>query len=134
MNALLSESPDDRTPDRDHRFSCRRRIRGTMYVWGSQGITSNLHFASPLILYLRNDAYGESITISTVQADGTSTNLGTLDAGEYVSIPIQDISGVSVTCNLESTVSCVLSGDPGERRFLNVEPEHLASIRRPSTF
>src|SRR5262245_24485823 len=98
MNASPNEPFEDRTPDRDYRFSCRRRIRGTIYVWGNQGglqgIASDLHFTSPLILYLRNDIYGETITIDTVHSDGTSTSIGTLGAGGYISVEIQDMCGV----------------------------------------
>jgi hypothetical protein len=139
MNALPNEPFEDRTPDRGHRFSCRRRVRGTTYVWGNQGGAQgisggDLHFTSPLILYLRNDIYGETITIETVHADGTSTTIGTLDAGGYISVEIQDMCGVSVSCNLESTVSCVLSGDPGERRFMDVQTEYASTGRGTSTF
>ena len=137
MNSVPIGSQDGRTPDQEHRFSYRRRIRGTAtptYVWGSEGITSDLTFSSPLILYLRNDVFGESITISTEKADGTSTILGTLGAGEYLAIPIQDIRGVSATCDLESTVTYILSGDLGERRFVAIEPDDMISKPHPSAF
>jgi hypothetical protein len=124
----------DRTADAARRFGCRRRIRGTMYIWGSQGITQDLQFPSPLILYLRNDAFGEPVTIRTEKADGTGTTLGTLQAGEYLALPVQDIRGVSVSCDLESTVSYMLSGDPGELCFITGETDHPASRPGPSDF
>jgi hypothetical protein len=94
-----------------------------MYIWGSAGITSDLHFPAPLILYLRNDAFGEPVTIRTETADGTSTTIGTLDAGEYLAVPIQDIRGVAATCALESTLSYILSGDRSEPCFMTREPD-----------
>ena len=134
MGHFLDESRHSLTPDQEYRFSCRRRIRGTMYVWGSREITNDLHFETPPILYLRNDVYGEPITIRTERADGTSNIIGTLDAGAYFSIPIQDIRAVSVTCDLESTVTCALSGDPGERRFVDARPSHVVSGPRSSAY
>jgi hypothetical protein len=133
MNGMPVTSQTGRTPDPERRFGYRRRIRGTMYIWGSAGITSNLHFPSPLILYLRNDVFGEPVTISTETADGSSTTIGTLGAGEYLSIPIQDIRGISATCDLESTVSCMLSGDHGEC-FVALEPNRMDPDQRPNSF
>jgi hypothetical protein len=127
MYSAPSSTQSGRTPDPERRFSHRRRIRGTMYIWGSRGITENLHFRAPLILYLRNDLFGEPITIHTEKANGKRATLGTLEAGEYLSIPIQDIRGVSVTCDLESTVSYILSGDPNGLCCMGLEPEHMIS-------
>src|SRR5580700_1686761 len=52
--------------------------------------------------------FGEAITIGTKVASGTQTNLGTLQPGETVSVPVQGLSGVFATCALESTVSCLI--------------------------
>ena len=84
------------------------RVRGTMFLWGSAGLTQNVPFAKPLILHLRNDLFGEAITVGTQVASGTQTTLGTLQPGEFVSIPLQDISGVFATCSLESKVACLI--------------------------
>jgi hypothetical protein len=127
MYSVSSTTQSGRTPDPERRFSHRRRIRGTMYIWGSRGITKNLHFKSPLILYLRNDRFGEPITIHSEKANGSRTTLGTLEAGEYLSIPVQNIRGVSVTCDLESTVSYTLSGDPNGLYCMALEPDRLVS-------
>ena len=79
-----------------------------MFLWGSAGITTNISFAKPLLLHLRNDRFGEPITIGTRVAAGTQTGLGTLQPGECISIPLQGVSGVFATCALESTVACVV--------------------------
>jgi hypothetical protein len=121
-----SSTQSGRTPDPECRFGHRRRIRGTMYLWGSQGITTDLHFQSPLVLYLRNDVFGEPITIHSEKANGTSTTY-TLEAGGYLSIPVQDIRGVSARCDLESTVSYMLSGDPNGLCCMALEPDHMVS-------
>jgi hypothetical protein len=117
MYRVPSEPRDGHTPDQLRRFSGRRRIRGGMYIWGSQGVTADMHFQTPLVLHIRNDVFGEQITVSTEKADGTRTVIGALEAGENLSISIQDIRGIYASCRLESTVSCVISGDPSEFYF-----------------
>jgi len=89
------------------------RVRGLsppIFLWGSAGVTQNITFDKPLILHLRNDLFGEVISFGTQVAFGTQTPYGTLGPGECVSIPLQDISGVFATCELESTVACLIKG------------------------
>ena len=88
------------------------RVRGTArptYLWGSAGITAIMPFDRSLILHIRNDVFGEQITVGT-RAGATQTTLGTLDPGECISIPLQNISGVFATCALNSTVACLVKG------------------------
>jgi hypothetical protein len=84
------------------------RVRGTMYLWGSAGITGDLTFPKPLLLHIRNDVFGEPVTFGTQAASGTPKTLGTLQPGECASIQIQTMTGVFATCALESVVACVL--------------------------
>jgi hypothetical protein len=84
------------------------RVRGTKFLWGSAGLNKNLGFARELVLHVRNDLFGEPITVGTRVASGAQTALGTLQPGECASIPVHDISGVYATCALESVVSCIL--------------------------
>ena len=42
------------------------RVRGTTYLWGSAGITHDLTYHAPLILYIRNSLHGEVITLGPV--------------------------------------------------------------------
>lgn len=88
------------------------RVRGTqIYLWGSAGVTENITFPKPLLLHIRNDIFGEKIAFGTQVASGAQTPLGTLLAGECVSIPLQGISGVFATwftSGLESTVACLI--------------------------
>lgn len=86
------------------------RVRATMYLWGSAGLTQNLTFDKPLLLHVHNDVHGEQISLGTQVAGGTQTALGTLQPGECVSIPMQGLSGVFATCALESTVTCLIKG------------------------
>jgi hypothetical protein len=98
------------------RPSYKVRVRETpIYLWGSAGVTENLTFTKPLILHIHNDVFGEPITFGTQVASGTQTPYGSLQPGECVSIPLQDISGVFAACPstpstlvLESTVSCLI--------------------------
>jgi hypothetical protein len=84
------------------------KVRGTMYLWGSAGVTRNIKFDKPILLHIRNDLFGEVVTFGTQVASGTQTTIGTLQPGECLSIPVQDISGVFATCALESNVCCLI--------------------------
>jgi hypothetical protein len=84
------------------------QVRGKKYLWGSAGISHNISLSRPLLLHVRNDLFGEQISLGTQVAGGADTVLGTLDPGECVSIPMQDISGVFASCDLESTVACMI--------------------------
>lgn len=84
------------------------RVRGTSYVWGSAGITRNASFAQAPILHLRNDTFGEEVTIAVRHADGTELPYGSLQAGECLSIGIEGITGVLANCAADSTISCLI--------------------------
>lgn len=84
------------------------KVRGTMHLWGSEGITGNIIFEKPLLLHIHNDLFGEVITFGTHKAKGAKENIGTLQPGEFVSIPLNDISGVFASCEQESTVCCLI--------------------------
>ena len=89
-----------------HEF--RRRVRGTIYLWGSSGLTQDVHFARTPVLHIHNDLHGEQITVGTQTSGGGKSTLGTIDPGECLSVSIQNISGVYATCTLESNVLCRL--------------------------
>jgi hypothetical protein len=108
MRAAQIASPLTDVYDRWNNPSYEIRVRGTMYLWGSAGVSKNLKFDKPLLLHIRNDVFGEVVTVGTQVASGTQTTLGTLQPGECVSIPVQDISGVFASCTLESVVGCVI--------------------------
>ncbi len=84
------------------------RVRGTIFLWGSAGLTQNMTFKSEPVLHLRNDTFGEAISFGTRLANGTQTTLGSLQPGECVSVPLEGISGVFATCTAESSVCCVI--------------------------
>lgn len=100
------------------RPSYERRVRGKQktptYLWGSEGITKNLSSNTPLVLHIRNETFGEEITLET-KAGGTSTSYGTLQPAECISIPLQNLSGVSAfpgtvkAPGTESVVVCVIT-------------------------
>ena len=74
------------------------KVRGLTYLWGSAGISTDITFERPFILHLHNDFAGEAITIGTRVASGTKTAIGTIQPGECVTIPVQDMSAVYATC------------------------------------
>jgi hypothetical protein len=90
------------TPDFWEHASYSVKVRNTVYLWGSAGFSANLSFANELVLHIRNDPFGETVTLGTQVAGGTQTILGTLDPGEVVSLPLQNTSGVFATCTLQS--------------------------------
>jgi hypothetical protein len=108
----------------DHwtRPSYERRVRGTAldptYLWGSVGITQNFSSSTPLVLHIRNDTFGEVITLGTQVASGTSetqSGYGTLQPAECISISLQNLSGVFAfpgtdqVAGTESVVACVIT-------------------------
>jgi hypothetical protein len=107
----MSTSPLMSVYDHWTQPSYERRVRGTVFLWGSAGITKNLSFGRPLVLHLRNDVFGAPIEVGTAVGSGAHTPLGTLEPGECLSVPVQDISGVYASCDLESTVACLIKGD-----------------------
>ena len=84
------------------------KVRGTMYLWGSDGITENIIFEKPLLLHIYNDLFGEKITLGKQKADKTKEIMGTLEPGEFVSISLNELSGVFASCEQESTVCCLI--------------------------
>jgi hypothetical protein len=104
----MQQSPLIPAFDRRTHASYEVRVRGTMYLWGSAGITVDTTFDKPLLLHVRNNVFGEVVTLGTQVAAGTQQTIGTIQPGECLSIPIQNISGVFATCALESTVDCLI--------------------------
>ena len=82
---------------------------GKTYLWGSEGLTTDIKFPSPLLLHIRNETFGEEINLGTEVASGTKASIGKLGPGQCVSIPIQNVSGVFATCALKSTVRCLIT-------------------------
>jgi hypothetical protein len=79
-----------------------------MYLWGSAGLTKDITFDKPLLLHIRNDVFGDAVTIGTRDASGSTTTYGTLEAGQFVSVPVQGMSGLLATCATESVVACLI--------------------------
>jgi len=79
-----------------------------MHVWGSAGITKDISFDKPLLLHIHNELFGEVITLGTQKASGAKETIGTLQPGEFVSVPLNDLSGVFASCEQESTVCCLI--------------------------
>jgi len=91
------------------------------FLWGSAGLLQDITFPKPLILHIRNDLFGEPVTVGTQVVSGpppsppTQTPVGTLQPGECLSLPIQGYSGIYATCeteSTESTVYCLLKVSP----------------------
>ena len=110
MNYSRLRNLEDERQQFDHRLEYTVRVRGTLCLWGSLGITQNAEFQTTVLLHLRNDRYGQEVTIGTL-VSGTQSAIGTLQPGECFSIPIQDITGIYASCAApyESDVYCVIT-------------------------
>jgi hypothetical protein len=90
--------------------SYERLVRGDAndtYLWGSFNITNPVTFDKSPILHIRNDLFGDRISLSTI-AGGVVVPLGALLPGECFSLPLQNLSGVFATCQTESNVACLI--------------------------
>src|SRR5580704_13340655 len=98
-----TSSSEDTLRYLDSRLEYSVRVRATTFLWGSSGLTANVTFGAPLILHVGNDRYGREISLFKQVAGGPQPpGLGTLQPGEVVSLPMQDIIGVYATCAEES--------------------------------
>lgn len=104
MDSLTSRTAA--SAEQVHAYSAR--VRGVTYLWGSAGISTNLSFENAQVLFIANDPAGEAVKIGTRVATGATTELGTLQPGERVTVPINDISGIYADCMSESLVHCVM--------------------------
>ena len=104
----MSTSPSSAAYDQWTEPSYEVKVRGTMHLWGSAGITKDIVFEKPVLLHIHNDLFGEVITFGTQKASGTQETIGTLKPGEFVSVPIGGISGVFASCEQVSTVCCLI--------------------------
>jgi hypothetical protein len=116
MNAARDRNPNDvhwstLTQHLEYKVRVRGAVAPFVFLWGSNGITKNSAFQTPLVLHIRNDVFGAEISVGTQVAGGNQTVLGKLEPGETFSIQIQDIVGVFASCELESTVHCVIKSN-----------------------
>ena len=103
----MRQSPLIPAFDKRTHASYEVRVRGTMYLWGSAGITGDTTFDKPLLLHIRNNVFGEKVLLGTKSSSGNQT-IGTIQPGECFTIRIQTISGVFATCASETTVDCLI--------------------------
>src|SRR2546423_10930129 len=105
--AVMRTSPSGAVYNRWTQPSYEVKVRETMFLWGSAGITKDISFDKPLLLHIHNELFGEVITLGTQKASGTKEIIGTLKPGEFVSIPLNDLSGLFASCEKDSTVCCL---------------------------
>jgi hypothetical protein len=85
-------------------YSYEVKVRGTTYLWGSLGIEVDLKW--PLLLSVRNDLAGETVTILTETTSGQKTTIGMLEPGECHTFSLLGARGAVATCPKGSTVVC----------------------------
>ena len=82
------------------------KVRGSTYLWGSDGIASSLNW--PLLLTVRVDVLGDPVQIQSELPNGQKTIIGTLQAGECYTMSLLGLRGVIATCDQDASVSCVI--------------------------
>ncbi|HTV91512.1 MAG TPA: hypothetical protein VMG98_02220 [Verrucomicrobiae bacterium] len=96
-----------------HGLDYRVRVRNgaNIFLWGSAGLVVDITFPKPLFFHIRNDLFGDALTIATQTAGGSTTNYGTLARGECCTIPVHAISGVFASCPTDTMVTCHIRGE-----------------------
>jgi len=89
-------------------FAYEHRVRDTTYLWGSPHLTRSIHFASPPLLHIRNHVFGENAEIGLISRPGHDETLGTLEPGQVLSLPLDNLTAVYATCPTETTITCAI--------------------------
>ncbi|MBP0019761.1 MAG: hypothetical protein J7647_19685 [Cyanobacteria bacterium SBLK] len=78
------------------------------YLWGGKGIKTAL--LSQLYLIVRVPELGESIKIVTQTGASEREEIGTLEVGEVMVIPLNNVTGIIAECeeSKDSRVECVI--------------------------
>ncbi len=82
------------------------RIRGKVYIWGSNDL--DVALSVPLVLVLNNDAFGDSVEIASESPQGTPSLLGTLQPGQCWTLELTGLRGVTATCLTDTTLACAI--------------------------
>lgn len=82
------------------------RVRGGVYLWGSDDI--DIPLASALALVVNNDAFGDLIELASEAPQGAPVALGTLQPGQCWTVALTGLRGVTATCATDTTVSCAI--------------------------
>lgn len=87
-----------------------KNVQDKTYLFGGSGVLMALD--NNVVLMLRVDEQGEPINIFTNKlADGTAEfNVGTLNAGEFFVIPLNQLVNVYATADHDSSVEITLIG------------------------
>jgi hypothetical protein len=75
--SAMSTSPSSAAYGQWTEPSYEIKVRGTMHLWGSAGITKDILFDKQLVLHIHNNLFGEIITFGTQNASGTQESMGT---------------------------------------------------------
>lgn len=82
------------------------RVRGKIYVWGSNDLGISL--SVPLVLVVNNDAFGDAVEIATESPLGVSSVLGTLQPGQCWTLVLTGLRGVTANCGTDTTMACAI--------------------------
>ena len=82
------------------------RVRGKAYVWGSADLQATLSL--PLVLILKNDAFGDAVEVASERAQRAPVVLGTLGPGECWTLELTGLQAVTATCTTDTTLACAI--------------------------
>jgi hypothetical protein len=82
------------------------RVRGKVYVWGSNDLEVAL--SSPLVLVVNNDAFGDVVEIASESPQGAPALLGTMHPGQCWTLELTGLRGVTATCATDTTLACAI--------------------------
>ena len=82
------------------------RVRDKAYVWGSNDF--DVALATPLVLVMNNDAFGDVVEIASESPLGAPAVLGTLQPGQCWTLVLTGLRGVTATCATDTTLACAI--------------------------
>jgi hypothetical protein len=82
------------------------KVRNKTYLWGSSGVLTDL--GVPLLLVIQNDLWGDPVDLGA-DGGGAPGSLGSLQPGECWTVSLLGLRGVHATCDVDSTLTCMIS-------------------------
>jgi hypothetical protein len=82
------------------------RVRGKVYVWGSNDL--DVALSLPLFLVVNNNAFGDAVEIASEHLTGAPKVLGTLQPGECWTLVLTGLRGVTASCDTDTALACAI--------------------------
>jgi hypothetical protein len=96
-----------------YKIKVRRKNPATpIYLWGGRGVLKE--FKKEILLFMRVDEEGETVTIGVDYYDGVLNNepekkrIATLEKGESFAVDLKGVKGVYANCEFDTGVTCTI--------------------------